>query len=101
MADVPEGPVELTDTLKESLRADLLSSKQSAMMTAWQEAATVEYTGLIKSIAQIQAETSTGDEAATDTAVTDAAATDATSADVPATDVPATDVSATDAPAAQ
>lgn len=56
MSDVPAGAVELTDTLKTTLHDSMLSEKNSAAMEAWQKAATVEYTGLIKSMADIQGE---------------------------------------------
>ena len=73
MSDVPAGPVELTDALKESIRTSLLDTKTSDAMNAWQAAADTQYTGLIKSYDQLQAE----DAAATDAATTDAATTDA------------------------
>ena len=87
MGDVPEGPLELTDALKESIRADLLSSKQSDAMTAWQDTAKVEYTGILKSIDEIQAASAT-DAAATEEAPADTAA---------ATDTAATEPTATPA----
>ncbi len=56
VGDVPSGPVDLTDELKASISADLLSTKTAAAMDAWQTAADIQYTGLIKSYAQIQSE---------------------------------------------
>ena len=57
MADVPAGPVALDDTLKASIRDALLSDRQNAALDAWQKAATVEYTGLVPSMASLQGET--------------------------------------------
>ena len=91
LGDVPSGPVELTDELKESIRTDLLSTKTSAAMDAWQKQATVTYTGLIKSYDELQQEAAATDE--------DAAATDATATDAAATDAAATDAAAAETPA--
>jgi len=68
MSDVPAGPVALTDALKESIRSDLLSTKTSDAMNAWQAAADTQYTGLIKSYAELQAESAADTTDATDTA---------------------------------
>lgn len=54
MADVPAGPVALDDTLKASIRQALLSDRQNTALDAWQKAATVEYTGLVPSMASLQ-----------------------------------------------
>ena len=59
MADVPAGPVALTDTLKETIRAGLTTDRDNAAMDAWQKTATIEYTGLIPSMASLQGETAT------------------------------------------
>ena len=83
VADVPAGAVELTDTLKTSLRDSLTTEKNDAAMSAWQAAANVEYTGIVKSMAEIQAAAdaasdTAADETAVDTTVdtaTDAAST--------------------------
>ena len=54
ISDVPAGPVELTDKLKDSIRTALVSDLQNKAMDAWQKAATVEYTGLIPSMDTLQ-----------------------------------------------
>jgi parvulin-like peptidyl-prolyl isomerase len=96
LGDVPAGPVDLTDEMKENIRTDLLSSKTSAAMDAWQKQATITYTGLIKSYDQLQQEAAATDEDAA-AAATDAAATDAAATEAPAvTDAPVV----TDAPTA-
>jgi hypothetical protein len=56
VSDVPAGPVELTDELKESLRTELMTTKTSTAMDAWQAAADIQYSGLLKSYEQVQAE---------------------------------------------
>ncbi len=61
MGDVPAGAVELTDELKESIRASLLSDKQSEAMDAWQQAADIQYTGLVKSYDEVAAEMDTAE----------------------------------------
>ncbi|HNW88014.1 MAG TPA: peptidylprolyl isomerase [Candidatus Limiplasma sp.] len=96
MSDVPEGPVALTDALKETIRTDLLSTKQSDAMSAWMAAAAIEYTGVLKTVDEVQAAEDTAATTADDTA-TDAPATDAAATDAPV----ATDAVATETPAAQ
>ena len=59
MADVPAGPVALTDTLKETIRAGLKTDRDNAAMDAWQKTATIEYVGLIPSMESLQGETAT------------------------------------------
>ncbi|MDD3213076.1 MAG: peptidylprolyl isomerase [Eubacteriales bacterium] len=59
MGDVPAGPVELTDELKESIRSSLLTDKNSAAMDAWQAAADIQYTGLLKTVDELQGTDST------------------------------------------
>ncbi len=61
VGDVPSGAVELTDELKESIRASLLADKQSAAMDAWQSAADIQYTGLVKSYDEVAAEEDTAE----------------------------------------
>lgn len=84
VGDVPAGPVELTDTLKETIRTELQSAKESAAMDAWQKAAGIEYTGVLKTLEEVQAATAaeTADEA---TAATDTAAPETTVAEPTAT----------------
>lgn len=84
IGDVPAGPVELTDTLKETIRTGLQSTKESAAMDAWQKAAGIEYTGILKTLEEVQAATATDttDEA---TAATDTAAPETTVAEPTAT----------------
>ncbi len=61
VSDVPAGPVELTDTLKDSIRTALVSDLQNQAMDAWQKAATVEYTGLIPSMDTLQGSDATAE----------------------------------------
>ena len=63
VADVPAGPVALTDELKETIRTTLTEELNNTAMDAWQSAATVEYTGLVPSMASLQ---SAEDTAATE-----------------------------------
>jgi len=56
LGDVPSGAVDLTDELKESIRSDMLSTKTEDAMNDWQAAADVEYTGLLKSYAELMGE---------------------------------------------
>ena len=55
MADVPAGPIALTDELKETLRTEILTTRQDDAMTAWQAAATITYTGVLKPMAELEA----------------------------------------------
>jgi len=63
MGDVPAGPVELTDELKESIRSSLLTDKNSEAMNAWQAAADIQYTGLLKTVDELQSADTTDDSA--------------------------------------
>ena len=74
VSDVPAGAVELTDDVKTSIRTTLETSLRDAAMTAWHDAASIEYTGILKTIDEIQV-----DEAA-DTTDTDTTTAEATAA---------------------
>ncbi len=54
MADVPAGPVELTDALKTTLRESIITELNDAALDAWQKGASVEYTGLVPSMETLQ-----------------------------------------------
>jgi hypothetical protein len=62
MADVPAGPVALTDALKDTIRTTLKDERDNAAMDAWQKAAAIEYTGLVPSMASLQTEEDTAAE---------------------------------------
>ncbi len=63
IGDVPAGPVELTDDLKALIEQTLLNEKKNEAMDAWHQAADIQYTGIVRSMAEIQ-----GGETATDEA---------------------------------
>lgn len=54
--DVPGGPVELTAEEADFIRENLLAEKNGVLMTAWHDAADIQYTGIIRSIDELQAE---------------------------------------------
>ncbi len=56
VADVPAGPVVLTDELKEQIRTTLLETKNNEVLDAWHNAADIQYTGIVRSVEEIQAE---------------------------------------------
>ncbi len=56
VGDVPSGPVELTDDEAALIRESLQTEKETEIMNAWHDAADIQYTGLIRSIDEIQAE---------------------------------------------
>ena len=69
IGDVPEGPVAMTDAQREAKRTELLQSKQNELYTAtmdtWLGESTIQYTGLIPSMADIEArEAAAAEEAA-------------------------------------
>lgn len=59
IADVPAGPVAMTDAQRQAKLASLLSERQnelySATMQQWLEESTVEYTGAMPSLSEIEA----------------------------------------------
>jgi len=85
VGDVPAGPVELTDTLKETIRTELQSAKESAAMDAWQKAAGIEYTGVLKTLEEVQAATAATTDEDTAATATDTAAPETTVAEPTAT----------------
>ncbi|MEG2207794.1 MAG: peptidylprolyl isomerase [Clostridia bacterium] len=69
IADVAEGPIAMTDAQREGKRATLLASRKSELyskqMEQWMTEVTIAYTGVIPSIAEIEA-TQAADEATSD-----------------------------------
>ena len=57
IADVPGGPIEMTDLEREDARAQLLSARQSelnaAALSKWFDEAVIEFTGLVPSMVEI------------------------------------------------
>lgn len=84
IADIPAGPIEMTEAQREAKRTELLTSKQNELYTAtmdqWNQEADITYTGLTPSYADIEArEAAAAEEAATtadDTAADDTTADD-------------------------
>lgn len=66
--DVPAGPIELTDEVRETRRAELLAEKQqelyTSIMNTWREEAAIEYTGVILTVAEVEAAETAAAEAA-------------------------------------
>lgn len=66
IGDVPAGPVEMTDEQRVAKRESLLTTKKNELYTAkmdeWLAQATIEYTGLVPSMDEIQAEQAAGEE---------------------------------------
>ena len=87
IADIPAGPIEMTEAQREAKRTELLTSKQNELYTAtmdqWNQEAVV-FTGLIPSYADIEAREAAAAEAAAATA--DDTAADDTTADDTAAD---------------
>lgn len=54
--DVPAGPVELTDDLKTQIHDTLESEQCDAVLSNWHDSADIQYTGILRSIEQIQAD---------------------------------------------
>ncbi len=52
--DAPSGPIELTDELKAVIRQNLMDDKVNAELNAWYDSADIQYTGIIRSVQQIQ-----------------------------------------------
>ena len=90
IADIPAGPIEMTEEQREAKRTELLTSKQNELYTAtmdqWNQEADITFTGLTPSYADIEArEAAAAEEAGADasdeTAADDAAADDASGED--------------------
>lgn len=58
VGDVPAGPIELTDELKAIIYQNLMDDKCNAILNEWFASADIVYTGIIRSVQDIQ-----GDEA--------------------------------------
>jgi hypothetical protein len=58
--DVPAGSIELTADLKAIIRQNLIDDKSNAVLNDWYDSADIQYTGIIRSVQEIQ-----GDEEAT------------------------------------
>ncbi|MEA4928232.1 MAG: peptidylprolyl isomerase [Candidatus Limiplasma sp.] len=56
MADVPAGPVALSDAIKASIRTSLQDDADTQAISAWRDTAVVTYTGLIPTMADLQGE---------------------------------------------
>lgn len=88
IADIPAGPIEMTEAQREAKRTELLTSKQNELYTAtmdqWNQEADITYTGLTPSYADIEAREAAAAEAAAATA--DDTAADDTTADDTAAD---------------
>ena len=88
IADIPAGPIEMTEAQREAKRTELLTSKQNELYTAtmdqWNQEADITYTGLTPSYADIEAREAATAEAAAATA--DDTAADDTTADDTAAD---------------
>ena len=88
IADIPAGPIEMTEAQREATRTELLTSKQNELYTAtmdqWNQEADITYTGLTPSYADIEAREAAAAEAAAATA--DDTAADDTTADEGTTD---------------
>ena len=88
IADIPAGPIEMTEAQREAKRTELLTSKQNELYTAtmdqWNQEADITFTGLTPSYADIEArEAAAAEEAA---ATADDTAADDTTADDTAAD---------------
>ncbi len=88
IADIPAGPIEMTEAQREAKRTELLTSKQNELYTAtmdqWNQEADITYTGLTPSYADIEAREAAAAEAAA--ATDDDTAADDTTADEGTTD---------------
>ena len=90
IADIPAGPIEMTEEQREAKRTELLTSKQNELYTAtmdqWNQEADITFTGLTPSYADIEAREAAAAEeagaaASNETAADDAAADDASGED--------------------
>ena len=90
IADIPAGPIEMTEEQREAKRTELLTSKQNELYTAtmdqWNQEADITFTGLTPSYADIEAREAAAAEeagaaASDETAADDAAADDASGED--------------------
>ena len=59
VADVPGGPIELTDELRNQIYSDLLYEKQNALyvgsIDTWMAESTITYSGVVPSMAELEA----------------------------------------------
>ncbi len=82
IADIPAGPIEMTEAQREAKRTELLTSKQNELYTAtmdqWNQEADITYTGLTPSYADIEAREAAAAEEAGAAASDETAADDAT-----------------------
>ena len=53
-SDTPAGPVELTDDLKAVIYQNLYTDKTNAVLNDWYASADIQYTGILRSVKQIQ-----------------------------------------------
>lgn len=78
IADVPEGPIAMTDAQREAKRTSLLESKKNelyaAKMEEWMTQSTIEYTGVTPSISEIEAREAAAEAAAAEAAQAEEAA---------------------------
>ena len=56
MADVPAGPIELTDELKATITTNLKDQKCAVVLNDWSASANITYTGIIRPVKDIQAD---------------------------------------------
>lgn len=98
IGDVAEGPIAMTDAQREAKRVALLESKQNELYTAamekWIAESTIEYSGLIPTITEIEAQQAA---AAEEAAAAESAAAGADAADTGAAEAsaePAADATA-------
>jgi hypothetical protein len=57
VGDVPGGPVSLTDDMKASISATLKDEKDSVVLSAWRDAADIQYTGILRTYDEVTADT--------------------------------------------
>lgn len=96
MEDIPAGPIEMTEEQRQAKLESMLATRQDEVYTAaveeWKAAATIEYTGLVKSYDELLAEMMAEEEAA---ATEEAATTEEAAAEeAPAEEAPATEEAA-------
>lgn len=63
VGDVPGGSIELTDDLKAVISQNLLDEKSNVILNDWHAAADIQYTGIIRSIEEIQTDEAAADDA--------------------------------------
>ena len=62
IADVPEGPVEMTEAARLDWLEDKKEEKYTSDLTSWRDAAQVEYTGVVPSMEELEAQEAEQDE---------------------------------------